>query len=99
MDTPLDAAARPATTKDEKTVVITVETRICRREHKFPEGDPQRDCHLGLQQLDARVCGFCTWTDSIGVKKVAALTGEHSVRLVDFMKQMKDESAEKTDAA
>ena len=80
--------------KDERVMTITLETLICYRERKFPEGDQRRACHLGLETLVHSVCQFCTWTGTEETKKVAALSGPTMLKLVEALKviQAEDEA-------
>lgn len=74
--------------------VITLTTKVCYREHKFPAGHPERACQIGLDKLDLRVCRHCTWLGSVDDKPVGSLTDGHLVRLAEFLKTLKaDEDA------
>jgi len=87
----------PAPTRAERTMVITLETRLCYRESKFPEGDARRDCHIGLEALRHDVCQFCTWYQIGDKKNVAAITGPTVAKAIAALKQVAEE--DKKDAA
>lgn len=84
---------RPATTKAERTMTITLSTKVCYREAKFPEGDPRRACHLNLQRLDERLCGHCTWFGTVDEKKMAAITGPTMLKAVEALKRVQAEES------
>ena len=81
--------------KDERVMTITLETRLCYREHKYAEGDPRRACHLGLEKLDHTICQFCTWTGTADPKPVARLSGPTMMRLVESLKGIQFEEEAK----
>src|SRR3990167_6913275 len=96
-----DAAAPPKDLpKAQRTMTITLSTKLCYREAKFPVGDPRRECHLALAQIDERVCGFCTWFQTADEKKIAAITWPTMLKAVAALKQVQaTEAAEAHDAA
>ena len=77
--------------KAERTMTITLSTKLCYREAKYPAGHPLRDCHVGLTQLDARICGHCTWYQTADEKKMASITGPTMLKAVAALKQVEAE--------
>lgn len=86
--TPVADAAKPAaaTTKAERVMIIMLETHGCYREAKYKDGDPRRECHLGLARIEARICQFCTFFSKGEQKAMASLTGPTIPRMIDAMK-------------
>ncbi|MBS3927811.1 MAG: hypothetical protein KGZ65_04385 [Sphingomonadales bacterium] len=95
---PPAAACRPAKTKAETAITITLETNTCYRESKFPAGHPARECHVGLAALDPLICSHCTWYGAVAKKQMAKLTGEHRVALVTFLKRLQQDGVPGVDA-
>ncbi len=85
--------------RTERTMIITLATKGCYREGKFPEGDPRRDCHLGLKRLDPSICGHCTWYQTADQKPVAALTGNTIGKALQALKAIAQETAAEDAAA
>ena len=77
-----------ATSKAERVMVIMLETQGCYREAKYKEGDPRRDCHLGLAKIEARVCQFCTFFSKGEQKAMASLTGATIPRMLEAIKKI-----------
>lgn len=89
---PPEPKARAPITKATRSLVITLVTKLCYRESKFPQGHPQRACHVGLVDLDPLICTHCTWYGSAGDKPVAVITGPTIQRVADALKTIKDEA-------
>jgi hypothetical protein len=72
--------------KTERVAAISFQTHGCQRERVFKPGDPQRDCHLGLDSLDMRLCKFCTWFEVYAQKQIAVIGGAGIPKLLTAMK-------------
>lgn len=82
---------KPSQPKDIHVGEITLRVKCCYREHKFPEGHPERKCQFGLDKLDMQKCTYCSWYGEVpGLKNVKALTGMHLIKLSAFLQSIKE---------
>ncbi len=75
--------------KDVKAAQITTVILACNREHKYPVGDPRRDCHIGLTALDPEKCQWCVWFNTQTGKTSRLLTGGEAIALTGMLRSMR----------
>jgi len=90
---PTSKPAAPTFPKDQRVMLITMETKLCYREHKHPEGHPERKCHIGLEALEPRVCRHCNWYGTANKKSLASMTDETIPKMLAAMQRVQEEES------
>lgn len=77
--------------------IVSVQTNECHREIQFEEGHPGRNCHIGLKEIDLRLCQHCVWlgVKTNSVQKLGTFTGPELMEMLAFVDGMRERHAAK----